>query len=118
ELPEVAVAPPDHGATIAALTRLAARCDRRDPLERWLARSAASYATAATMIAAVGTPDFTARSIALFGRPDDRRPGPTALDAARDFVATTDALLGGSARPPSASELPAGELAAGLRAAI
>jgi hypothetical protein len=69
-LPEVELAPPDYRAQLEALEAIMARCDRAHPLGVHLYKTACSYATAARMLEAVGTPAFTQHSVRLYGRPD------------------------------------------------
>jgi uncharacterized protein (TIGR02421 family) len=94
-LPEPKVAP-ERGVADAApeLERIAQACDPQDPLAAYVARTARSYAMAARMLAAVGTPDFTELSSELYGRPNDfiGPDGLTNLDAAEHFVKATSDL--------------------------
>ncbi len=77
-----------------ALERIIDEADERDPIERFVAETAYSYATAAQMLEAMGTPAFTTLSRALYGGPDDRLPGATLChrEAAEMLLETTDNL--------------------------
>ncbi|WPN49364.1 flavohemoglobin expression-modulating QEGLA motif protein [Pseudomonas sp. P8_241] len=108
-LPRVELPPRDHSADIAALETFAGRCDQQHPAGHHLAVTARSYAMAGRMLGAIGTPAFTQYSSALYRRPDFDYPRLklTMLDAARFFLETTDALLGGSRIAPSEADIPA-----------
>ena len=74
------------------LNAVMAACDLDEPIGRYLYRTARSYVTAARMVERIGTPEFTQRSIELYGAPGDRI-GPNAvtnLDAAEQFLSMTD----------------------------
>lgn len=77
---------------VEALRRLMAECDAGHPVGRYLYRTARSYVTAATMMQAAGTPEFTARSIELYGSPEDPvGPGQVSnLEAAEQFLTLTE----------------------------
>ena len=64
----------DHN--IAELRAVMDECDVDEPIGRYLLRTARSYVTAARMVERIGTPEFTDRSIELYGAPRDRI-GPT-----------------------------------------
>lgn len=117
ELPKVELRPREHNADIAALEAFAGRCDEGHPAGRYLAMTARSYATAGRMLGAIGTPAFTQYSTALYRRPDFYYPSQklSMLDAARFFLETTDALLGGAQIPPSPAEIPAEAFAAWMQ---
>ncbi len=76
------------------LAAIAAQADPQHPLGRYLSESAQSWSIAAELLEALGTPDVTAHSIRLFGRPDEPLPGngPTTREAARHFIAIADEL--------------------------
>jgi uncharacterized protein (TIGR02421 family) len=89
-------APPRQGLrfdrNIGELRAVMDECDVGEPIGRYLLRTARSYVTAAEMVERIGTPEFTAASIELYGAPRDRI-GPTAvtnLEAAEQFLAMTD----------------------------
>ncbi|MBZ9783387.1 flavohemoglobin expression-modulating QEGLA motif protein [Pseudomonas sp. REP124] len=108
-LPDVEQRPRDLGAEVTALESFIGRCDKGHPAGNFLAVTAQSYATAGRMLGAIGTPDFTRYSSALYRRPDFPYPRLklSMLDAARFFLKTTDALLGGTQIPPSHADIPA-----------
>ncbi|EJM66009.1 hypothetical protein PMI29_02744 [Pseudomonas sp. GM49] len=117
ELPKVELQPRDHSADIAALETFISRCDVGHPAGNFLAMTARSYATAGHMLGAIGTPAFTQYSSALYRRPDFyyTRLQLSMLDAARFFLKTTDALLGGARIPPCPAEIPAKAFAAWIQ---
>jgi uncharacterized protein (TIGR02421 family) len=117
ELPRVQLQPRDHSADIAALESFISQCDVGHPAGNYLAMTARSYATAGHMLGAIGTPAFTQYSSALYRRPDFyyTRLQLSMLDAARFFLDTTDALLGGARIPPSPAEIPAKAFAAWIQ---
>jgi len=116
-LPRVELRPRDHSAGIVALEDFAGRCDEQHPAGHHLAMTARSYATAGRMLGAIGTPAFTEYSSALYRRPDFEYPRLklTMVDAARFFLDTTDALLGGTRIPPSEADIPAEAFAAWMQ---
>ncbi|MNX66472.1 hypothetical protein D3C86_975670 [compost metagenome] len=117
ELPKVELQPRDHSADIAALETFITQCDVGHPAGNFLAMTARSYATAGHMLGAIGTPAFTQYSSALYRRPDFyyTRLQLSMLDAARFFLKTTDALLGGARIPPCPAEIPAKAFAAWIQ---
>lgn len=117
QLPQVQLQPRDHGADIAALEAFVGQCDQGHPAGRFLAMTARSYATAGRMLGAIGTPDFTRYSSALYRRPDFLYPRQqlTMLDAAGFFLKTTDALLGSEQIPPTEADIPAEDFAAWMQ---
>jgi uncharacterized protein (TIGR02421 family) len=64
-------------------------------VQRFIARTAASFSTAGEMLRERGTPGFVTRSAALYGRPRDRMPGSaiTHLQAATTLLDTTSDLV-------------------------
>jgi uncharacterized protein (TIGR02421 family) len=116
-LPEVDLVPKDHSGEIEALEALMARCDRSHPIGNHLHKTAWSYATAARMLGAVGTPAFTEFSSALYGRPDFvyERQKMSAADAGRTLLDVTDELLRSDAIMKTTSDIPAEVFAAQLR---
>lgn len=120
ELPQPANAAPDLREEVAAFEAIMARCDRADPIGRFLHRSAWSYRVAAEMLMCVGTPRFTECSALLYGLPDYkyRSQDATNLDAAEQMLRITDDLVGGFKVPPVVADIPAPEFAARLRARI
>jgi uncharacterized protein (TIGR02421 family) len=117
ELPNVTLQPRDHSADIAALETFISQCDVGHPAGNYLAMTARSYATAGHMLGAIGTLAFTHYSSALYRRPDFyyTRLQLSMLDAARFFLKTTDALLGGARIPPCPAEIPAKAFAAWIQ---
>lgn len=93
-LPEVELTRVDLRAERQALDAILEEADPREPTERFVADTAYSYALAAQMLEARGTPAFTALSRALYGAPSDRLPGATLShrDAARMLLETTENL--------------------------
>jgi len=117
QLPRVILQPCDHSADITALEAFIGQCDQGHPAGHFLATTARSYATAGRMLGAIGTPAFTRYSSALYRRPDFFYPNHklTMLDAARFFLKTTDALLGGDQIPQSEADIPAEDFAAWMQ---
>ncbi len=107
ELPNFRPVPEDHAADVEALNALQARCDLGHPVGRVLYKTARSYRFAAEMLGAIGTPEFTRLSQALYGGPDDsyRSQVVTARDAAEYFLSTTDDLLGGFCIAPTEAKM-------------
>ena len=119
-LPQFELELPDWRNEIAALDDLASQCAGDDPLLQYLRRTAWSYAEAGRMLMAAGTPEFTERSIHLYGRPDDiyETQSFTGVDAAAFLLETTDELLRGSSVTIAEAELPAEAFAVKLQQAI
>jgi uncharacterized protein (TIGR02421 family) len=92
-LPEVVYEPITDDAC-EQLEALAAQADRSDPLQRFVAKTADSFAVAGHMLRERGTPSFVVRSTELYGLPSDLMPGSTMshLDAARLLIDTSDDL--------------------------
>lgn len=108
-LPRFEYRTPDFSAQRAELAAIAAAADVQHPLGAYLARSAASWQTAARMLEAVGTAGVVAPSIELYGRPGDALPGggQTNLDAARWFLEIARELGDGEALPEAEYCIPA-----------
>jgi len=119
-LPSVALTPRDHTREIQLLEELQADCDREHPLDNIVFKTARSYESAARMLGAIGSPDFSRYSIELYGKPDDvyRNQDFTALDAAEYFLARTDDLSGGHVVAPTVATIPAEEFALRLQKAV
>ena len=119
-LPEVTLDPQDFSKEIAALETIQSKCDRGHPLDNLIFKTARSYSSAARMLGAIGTPDFTRYSIELYGRPNDayKTQDWTALDAADFFLRTTDELLGGYIVPPTVADIPVEIFAVRLQESI
>lgn len=94
KLPDVELPRANMRVEREALEQIIDDADEHDPLERFVADTAHSYATAAQMMEAIGTPAFTELSRALYGGPDDRLPGATLThrEAAQMMLDTTDSL--------------------------
>lgn len=109
ELPVVHLEQLDYSKQIEALEDIQSQCDRGHPLDNLIFKTARSYSSAARMLGAIGTPDFTSYSIELYGKPNDnyRTQDWTALDAAEFFLSKTDELLGGFVVPATVADIPA-----------
>jgi uncharacterized protein (TIGR02421 family) len=120
ELPRVQLEQQDYSKQIEALALIQSRCDRAHPLHNLIFKTARSYISAARMLAAIGTPDFTNYSIELYGKPNDiyKTQDWTALDAAAFFLSKTDELLGGYVVPPTVADIPVGVFAERLQKLI
>ena len=92
--PGVVLAPPGSLPDDAELASLAGRFDRADPVQDWLGRTLDNIRQTVALLESIGTVGFVARSLALFGLPDDPvHPGaPSALSSARHFLRTTQRL--------------------------
>ena len=108
ELPVVHLEQQDYSTQIEALGLIQSRCDRAHPIENLIYKTARSYASAARMMGAIGTADFTNYSIELYGKPNDtyKTQDWTAMDAADFFLSKTDELLGGYVVPPTVADIP------------
>jgi uncharacterized protein (TIGR02421 family) len=94
KLPEPGLVASDTRKSVEALEAVADRCDRGDPLQAFVRRTALSYAVAGRMLAAVGTPEFSRCSEILYGAADDRYETQevTAVEAAEFLLTATDAV--------------------------
>ena len=119
-LPKVELEPRDHSRELDILESIQAECDRAHPLDNLVFKTARSYASAARMLGAIGTPSFTTHSIELYGKPDDNYKTQvfTALDAADFFLEKTDELLGSYVVPPTVADIPVEDFAARLQRSI
>ena len=109
-LPVVEYDIPEWTEPIEALDRFVNRCNGNDPISQYLRRTAWSYAEAGRMLMAVGTNNFTERSINLYGRPDDvyETQPFTGFDAASFLLEKTDQFFNkGDYVFPSQFEMPA-----------
>lgn len=120
KLPQVYLEPQNHSAEIEALNFIQSRCDRSNAVDNLIFKTARSYSSAARMLAAIGTPDFTKYSIELYGKPSDvyKTQKWTALDAADFFLSKTDELLGGYVVPPVEADIPVEVFAKRLQRSI
>ena len=83
ELPAAPSEPKLLGDETSALKAVMRKLDRGHPVGNWLYKTAWSYHVATSMLAGIGTPEFTRCSALLYGRPDTRyrsqdAPTPTA----------------------------------------
>ena len=87
-LPEITYPVLDFSEQRRELDAIAAEADPAHPLGRYLIESTRSWAVAAQLLEALGTPAAGTHSLALFGAPDAVLPGngPTTRDAARHFI--------------------------------
>lgn len=112
-LPEVVLPIPAWTENIQRLDAFAAECNPDDAITRYLRRTAHSYAQAGRMLMAAGTPEFTTRSIELYGRPDDvyETQSFTGVDAAQYLLEKTDHLTGTGFVAPADTDVSAQEFA-------
>lgn len=94
KLPEIDYAPLQDQDACEQLEALVAAADLADPLQRYLAKTAHSFAIAAHMLRERGMPSFVTRSVELYGGPTDMMPGSTTthLDAAWLLIETSKDL--------------------------
>ena len=120
QLPTVKITPPDVENSIQELDTIASRCDHTDPVEKFLADTAESYADAGRMLMAVGTPTFTNFSTKIYGRPDMvyKMQGISSVDAAKYFLEVTDNLLGNQVIQDTELNISAADLAGWLKAEV
>ncbi|HET6911974.1 MAG TPA: flavohemoglobin expression-modulating QEGLA motif protein [Rhodanobacteraceae bacterium] len=112
-MPKIEYARRDLSAQRAELDAIAREADVAHPLGDYLKRSACSWSVAAQMLESLGTPQVTAHSIALYGKPDGALPGGSQsnLDAARYFLSIAEKLGDGLAADTDDDEvIPAHEL--------
>lgn len=119
-LPKVELRIPDWSKPIDDLDEFVTRCAGDDPILQFLRRTAASYAEAARMLMAAGTPEFIERSIHLYGRPNDvyELQSFTGLDAANFLLEKSDDLAQGNYIAPTYPDLLAQPFAEKLQQAI
>lgn len=119
-LPQVQLQIPDWQDEIAALEDFVKRCAGDDPILQFLRRTAGSYIEAGRMLMAVGTPEFTRRSIRLYGRPDDvyDTQSFTGVHAAAYLLDKTDHLIRGRFIRKTSANIPAKRFAARLQRAV
>ena len=119
-LPVVELNVPDWFRAITALDDFVEICVGNDPILQFLRRTAWSYAEAGRMLMAAGTPEFTERSVRLYGRPNDvyATQSFTGVDAAAFLLEKTDHLLSGAYIAPAEAELPAEAFARRLQEAV
>ena len=102
------------------LDAIAAEADPDHPLGRYLVDSAHSWATAAELLEALGTPAVMTHSVRLFGRPDEPLPGagPTTREAARHFIDIANELDAELLSPSEQVAISATSLQLQLQAAL
>ncbi|MBL7857566.1 MAG: DUF1704 domain-containing protein [Cyclobacteriaceae bacterium] len=110
----------DLSANIYTLEKIAHECQQDEPIEKFLAETAQSYANAGKMLMHVGTPDFTRYSEKIYGRPDHiyKLQGLSAVDAAKSFLQTTDSLLGNYHVPETTTDIPAEKFAEWMKTEV
>jgi uncharacterized protein (TIGR02421 family) len=120
KLPEVNLEPVDLSANITVLDSIIAICDQNDPVEKFLADTAQSYADCARMLSHIGTHDFTRYSTKIYGRPDTvyKLQGMSAVDGANFFLKVTDNLLGNADFPPTIADISATDFVGWLKAEV
>ena len=120
QLPEVKLEAHNYNDSISSLEAIAARCDEKDPVEKFLFETAQSYANSARMLSAVGTPEFTTYSTKNYSRPDRiyKRQGMSAVDGAKFFIEVTDNLLGNAHLPQTPTDISAQEFAGWLKTEV
>lgn len=120
-IPQVELTPPPNlDEVIASMASCMQRTPREHPLGEVIWKTAWSYSTAAYMLKSVGTPDFTDRSVELYGRPDTRWVDQkfTDLSAAEFMLRTSNDLMDSSVMPGVDRIYSAEELGAQLRQRI
>lgn len=120
EMPAPPTQPVDHTDTIAALDDILQHLDRGHPVGDWLYRTAWSYRVAASMLANIGNPRFTACSTLLYGQPSTRYRSQTTTTAqsAAQMLAITDQLIGSQYVPRIQYDIPAPDFSVLLRQRI
>jgi len=120
QLPEIKILPPDLTESIQKLNTIVSTCNQNEPVEKFLADTAESYANAAHMLQAVGTSRFTEFSTKIYGRPDMvyKHQGISSVDAAKYFLEVTDNLLGNQVIQSTELDISATELAGWLKAEV
>jgi len=120
QLPTIALQVPDVSDNIKYLDGLVKQCDPQDPVEKFLAETALSYAHTGRMLMHVGMPDFTKYSTLIYGRPDMvyKLQGITAVDSAKFFLEVTDNLLGNAHIQPTETDISAQDFAGWLKTEV
>ncbi len=120
-IPQVRLAIPDGlDDLIESMGSCMRRTPQSHPLGEVIWKTAWSYSTAAYMLKSIGTPDFTQRSIELYGRPDRRWENQkfTDLSAAEFMLRTSSDLIQSFAVPDIVADTAAEEFAERLRSRI
>lgn len=120
KIPDVVSEPIDQSAKVETLTDLMAKCDRSHPIGNQLWKTAWSYATAARMLGAMGTPEFTDHSVSLYGRPDYvyERQQLSSLQAANPIMEITSHLMAGNVVAKTESTISSHDFAERLRGVL
>jgi uncharacterized protein (TIGR02421 family) len=120
QLPEIHIPPPDVNGSIKKLDAIVQQCKQDDPVEKYLAETALSYANAGRMLMHVGTPEFTEYSTRIYGRPDTvyKLQGLTAVDGAKFFLEVTDKLIGNPHIQPTETDISAEDFAGWLKSEV
>jgi uncharacterized protein (TIGR02421 family) len=117
QLPEINILPPDLNDSVKELDAIVQKCHQDDPVEKFIAETALSYAYAGRMLMNVGTPEFTRYASKIYGRPDTlyKLQGLSAVDGAKFFLEVTDNLLGDPDIQPPETDISATDFAAWLK---
>jgi uncharacterized protein (TIGR02421 family) len=120
QLPEVNRRPQNLYDSISTFDSITDRCNQEDPVEKFLAETAQSYADAARMLSNIGTREFTRYATKIYGRPDTvyRLQGMSAVDGAIFFLKVTEALLGNVHLPPTPTDISARDFAGWLKTEV
>lgn len=120
QLPEIKIQPPDVKDSVKALDDIVQQCNQDDPVEKFLAETALSYANAGRMLLNVGTPEFTKYSTRIYGRPDTvyKLQGISAVDGAKFFLDVTDKLIGNPHIQPTETDISATDFAGWLKSEV
>ena len=120
QLPEIKIHPPNVTGSVKELEAIVQKCNQEDPIEKFLAETALSYATAGKMLMHVGTPEFTQYSVKLYGRPDFayKLQELSAVDGAKFFLELTDKLLGNPHIQPTETDMSAVDFARWLKTEV
>jgi uncharacterized protein (TIGR02421 family) len=120
QLPVVDLKPRNLDGSISILESIVQSCNATDPVEKYLAETALSYADTARMLGAVGTKDFTRHSTRIYGRPDTvyKTQGMSAVDGAKFFLEITDALVNNSSLAPVEKDISSEDFAGWLKAEV
>ncbi len=114
--PVVEAQPASHPESKETLEAVMAGADRTHPLGEFIYATARCYHTLARMMESIGTPEFTERSVELYGRPDFvyERQGTSALTLADGLLALTHEILGSGDVDEAVADIPADDFAAEL----
>ncbi|MBL7845684.1 MAG: DUF1704 domain-containing protein [Cyclobacteriaceae bacterium] len=120
ELPQIALTKPDVVDNISVLDSIAGKCDEQNPVEKFLAETASSYADAGRMLNHIGTPEFTRYSTRIYGRPDMeyKHQTMTAIDGAKFLLDVTERLMGNQSIQPTQFDISAADFAGWLKSEV